>query len=302
MQITAEQLEDAFDWLCHRRCNYPDHADVWHLRFHWETERVRLSEQLRNESYRLSPLQSVQKADGEVIHLWSAQDALVLEVLSKVLAEALPISPTCTHVKGNGGLKSAVRNIQSQLPAFRFVLRTDVKSYYESIDHFLLMEKLVEHVKDRYILNLLWQYMRRTVDRGGLYEEVQRGISRGCPLSPLMGAFFLSSLDARILQDGLFYVCYTDDIVIMAPTRWKLRGAAKTLNRIFADLKLEKHPAKTFIGRIEKGFDFLGYHFSRTGLTVAMGSINKFAARASRLYEQEAEGPCGPSRLERYVR
>ena len=33
-------------------------------------------------------------------------------------------------------------------------------------------------------------------------------------------------------------------------------------------LNLEKHPDKTFIGRIERGFDFLGYHFSRAGLTV----------------------------------
>ncbi len=35
------------------------------------------------------------------------------------------------------------------------------------------------------------------------------------------------------------------------------------------ELKLEKHPDKTFIGRIEKGFDFLGYHFSPEGLSMA---------------------------------
>jgi hypothetical protein len=32
---------------------------------------------------------------------------------------------------------------------------------------------------------------------------------------------------------------------------------------------LERHPDKTFIGRISKGFDFLGYHFGPDGLTVA---------------------------------
>ncbi len=39
-------------------------------------------------------------------------------------------------------------------------------------------------------------------------------------------------------------------------------------------LRLEKHPDKTFIGRIEKGFDFLGYHFSRSGLSVAKATHN----------------------------
>ncbi len=31
------------------------------------------------------------------------------------------------------------------------------------------------------------------------------------------------------------------------------------------EIRLEKHPGKTLIGRIEKGFDFLGYHFSPRG-------------------------------------
>jgi hypothetical protein len=55
-----------------------------------------------------------------------------------------------------------------------------------------------------------------------------------------------------------------DDILVLAPTRWKLRRAVKRLNQTFTELKLEKHPDKTFIGRIEKGFDFLGYQFRRS--------------------------------------
>ena len=64
-------------------------------------------------------------------------------------------------------------------------------------------------------------------------------------------------------QQGLFYVRFMDDIVVLAPTRWKLRRAVRTVNGHLGALDLEKHPVKTFIGRIEKGFDFLGYHFSR---------------------------------------
>jgi hypothetical protein len=45
-----------------------------------------------------------------------------------------------------------------------------------------------------------------------------------------------------------------------------LREAIRVLNQTFSELRLEKHPDKTFIGRIEKGFDFLGYHFSPEGL------------------------------------
>ena len=82
-----------------------------------------------------------------------------------------------------------------------------------------------------------------------------------------------------------------DDILILAPTRWKLRRAVKTLNQGLEDLKLEKHPDKTFIGRIDKGFDILGYHFSPRGLRVAAITREKFAARWHRLYEQKKTHP-----------
>jgi hypothetical protein len=39
-------------------------------------------------------------------------------------------------------------------------------------------------------------------------------------------------------------------------------------NQVLGSLRLEKHPEKTFIGRIERTFHFLGYHFSALGLTV----------------------------------
>jgi hypothetical protein len=65
---------------------------------------------------------------------------------------------------------------------------------------------------------------------------------------------------------------------------------------------MEKHPDKTFIGRIERGFDFLGFHFSRTGLTVAKATIEKFVERASRLYEQEPGEVFASTRFGMYVR
>ncbi len=43
-----------------------------------------------------------------------------------------------------------------------------------------------------------------------------------------------------------------------------------------------------FIGRIERGFDFLGYHFGPDGLSVAGKTFEWFVGRAARLYEQES--------------
>ncbi len=135
-----------------------------------------------------------------------------------------------------------------------------------------------------------------------MFWDHERGTSLGCPLSPLMGAFFLNALDERMARLGLFYVRFMDDILVLAPTRWRLRKAVKVVNQVLGVLRLEKHPDKTFVGRIERGFDFLGYHFSPAGLTVAKETAARFVARAIQLYEQEPGKPLGSSRLGLYVR
>ncbi len=84
-------------------------------------------------------------------------------------------------------------------------------------------------------------------------------------------------------------------LLVLAPTRWKLRRAVKAVNGVLCGLCLEKHPDKTFIGKIERGFDFLGYHFSRHGLRVAEATIRRFVERATRLYERGREEPDGSS-------
>jgi hypothetical protein len=50
------------------------------------------------------------------------------------------------------------------------------------------------------------------------------------------------------------------------------------------------HPDKILIGRIEKGFDFLGYHFAPDGLGVPKKTVANFVARAIWLYEREPGG------------
>jgi len=80
-----------------------------------------------------------------------------------------------------------------------------------------------------------------------------------------------------------------DDILILAPTKWKLRKAIRMLNQTFNELGLEQHPYQTLIGRSERGFDFLGYFLKPGILSVAKKTIKLFKQRIARLYEQGAD-------------
>ena len=117
--------------------------------------------------------------------------------------------------------------------------------------------------------------------------DITHGIARGCSLSPILGALYLKELDVSFDKEGLFYLRYMDDIVILTKTRWHNRKAVRLLNTCFNRLKVKQHPDKTFIRKIEIGFDFLGYHFSREPLKLAHNTVKKHVERLYRLYEQQ---------------
>ena len=98
-------LGSAYAWLCKRRRNYPDHADVWNFRRHWKREIPLQRRELLEGSYRLGLLSRTTLDSGEEVDLFSAPDALVLKALAWVLASRLSFSRNCTHLKGNGGGK-----------------------------------------------------------------------------------------------------------------------------------------------------------------------------------------------------
>ena len=160
----------------------------------------------------------------------------------------------------------------------------------------------LNYVHDSKVLALVELYLRRFVDTGNEYVNIERGISLGCPLSPLMGALYLKPLDDRMAALGCFYVRFMDDWVVLASTRWKLRQAVKAINEELAALRVEKHPDKTFIGRITKGFDFLGYWFSPGGVGVANKTVDRMLAKVSRLYEQGVDQSCIETYVERWWR
>ena len=153
------------------------------------------------------------------------------------------------------------------------------------------------------MLDLIGQYLRRTVDGNCLYSTVRVGISLGCPLSPVMAALYLEPLDRRIEASGLTYARFMDDWVIVAPSRWRLRRAIRVVNETLRELRVEQHPDKTFAGRIERGLTFLGYWITKEGVTgVAPSAWQGFQERVVRLHEQDAPLEEIRRRIGQYVR
>ena len=120
-----------------------------------------IQEALREGRYAFAPVRVIVDR-GERRLLWCARDALVLQAMALVLGEHLRphLSESIYNLAGSGGAKAAVCSVHRELPKHRFVFRTDVKSYYASIDHSLLLGQLRDLIRDNAVMRLLSRYLQ----------------------------------------------------------------------------------------------------------------------------------------------
>lgn len=135
---------------------------------------------------------------------------------------------------------------------------------------------------------MIHQYIEYSVEDGGEFYTPPSGIPRGCALSPLLGASFLWYVDGGFERErGLFYVRYMDDFLFLSQRRWPVRRAVARLHQYFENTGFECHPDKTTVGRVEKGFDWLGVWFDERGpVGIAPRALENHRTRCLRLEEQ----------------
>lgn len=138
--------------------------------------------------------------------------------------------------------------------------------------------------------------LARLDDVAGELFTVDVGITKGNPLSPLLGAVYLDGMDQQLgdycQQRGLRYFRFMDDWLVLCKTRHQLRHVVKLMNGVLDDVKMTKHPFKTYIGRIKnEGFDFVGYRLGDkqiAGSGIAWKTWVNHRAKVQQLYEQGA--------------
>jgi hypothetical protein len=231
---------------------------------------------------------------------WSDRSRRRLAQRTRSIAEDLaPVIPrACTHVRGHGGVKGALRQLHRRLPRARFVARFDIAAYYDSMRHDVLRAQCAATHLSADQQRIIADYLALPDTRG-----TGRGMVASGGLSPLLGALYLTPLDRRMetlckRKRLVHYVRYMDDLVLLARTRWQLRRAIAALHEEIARLGLRLHRVKRFIGRTTQGFDFLGYRI-RAGarLRPSAEGLRRLRERARRLYEQEGDW----HRLRQYV-
>jgi len=164
------------------------------------------------------------------------------------------------------GCKDALRRVDALLKAgYTHVVDADIQSYFDTIDHELLLSEVECDVADGKVLELIGRYLKQQVLEEAKAWAPEAGTPQGAVISPLLANIYLHPVDVALKAAGYAMVRYADDLVILCKTEAEARQGLELLQAEMSRRKLTLHPEKTRLVDAAQpgGFDFLGYHFER---------------------------------------
>jgi RNA-directed DNA polymerase len=185
------------------------------LKVHWP----RLREQLLAGRYRPHPVRRVvipKPGGGErELGIPTVLDRFIQQALLQVLQPRF--DPTFSEAsygfRPGRRAHDAVRCAQAYVQdGRRFVVDIDLESFFDRVNHDVLMGRLAKRIADRRVLGLVRRYLDAGVLADGVVIERHEGTPQGGPLSPLLANALLDEVDKALEKRGHAFVRYADDL------------------------------------------------------------------------------------------
>jgi group II intron reverse transcriptase/maturase len=181
------------------------------------------------------------------------------------------------------GAHQAIKDLTQTLNKgrYNYVVEADIKSFFNQIDHDLLLKMLAQRIDDKPFLNLIRKWLKAGVLDSGQINYPLSGTPQGGTVSPILANIYLHHvLDVWFYDTvqrhcrGQVYLCrYADDFVCAFEVEKDAQRFYKALRSRLGQFNLEVAEDKTnlmvfsrFHLRTNQRFDFLGFEFS-WGLT-----------------------------------
>ena len=222
---------------------------------------------LASQTYRPKPLRmaELEKKPGGTLRLLlvpAVVDRIALGAVAQWLSSKWNASfdPSSFAYRPGLGVHDALRKLAEERDhGYRWVLDADIRSFFDSIDHSLLLEKIKRWLGESSpMLNWIRRWVKAAVWDGAELTALGRGVPQGSPLSPILANFYLHQFDRRLRAAKIHFVRYADDFLVLARTPFELAESRLVVEKALGELHLTLSSEKTRTTSFAQGFRFLG--------------------------------------------
>ena len=264
--ISIDNLFQAWDEFKKGKRNK---KDVQVFERHLEDNLFKLHRSLKEKTYKHGSYEGFYVNDPKRRHIHKAlvEDRVVHHLLYKFLYALwdkvfIYDSYSCRLEKGtHRGVKrlySLVRRVSKNYTGSCWALKCDIKKFFASVDHQILLDLLAKKVEDK---DILW-ILSEIIESFGSEYGNGRGIPLGNITSQVFANIYLDNLDQFVKHElrVKYYMRYADDFLILSNKKSELLKLIEPVEKFLSnELSLELHPDKTILRKLDWGIDFLGY-------------------------------------------